>query len=40
MRHWPEYRYRLLSGSHEEDYAKFKSLLVGERLRVARLSVD
>jgi guanylate kinase len=40
MRHWPEYRYRLLSGSHEEDYAKFKSLLVGERLRVSRLSAD
>lgn len=37
MRHWPEYRYRLLSATHEEDYAKFKALLIGERLRVARL---
>ena len=37
MRHWPEYKYRLLSATHEEDYTKFKSLLVGERLRVARL---
>ncbi|TAE77970.1 MAG: guanylate kinase [Verrucomicrobia bacterium] len=40
MRHWPDYRFRLLSGSHEEDYAKFKSLLIGERLRVSRLSAD
>ena len=37
MRHWPEYKYRLLSATHEEDYAKFRSLLVGERLRVGRL---
>jgi guanylate kinase len=37
MRHWPEYKYRLLSATHEEDYAKFKSLLIGERLKVARL---
>ncbi|MCW1913172.1 guanylate kinase [Luteolibacter sp. GHJ8] len=40
MRHWPEYKYRLLSGTHEEDYAKFKALLFGERLRVARLKRD
>ena len=32
-----EDRYRLLSATHEEDYAKFKALLIGERLRVARL---
>jgi len=37
MQHWPEYRYRLLSGPHEEDYGKFKALLTGERLRVSRL---
>ncbi|WP_193214913.1 guanylate kinase [Luteolibacter marinus] len=37
MRHWPEYRYRLLSGAPENDYARFKSLLFGERMRVARL---
>jgi guanylate kinase len=37
MRHWPEYRYRLLSGTPEQDYAKFKALLFGERLRVSRL---
>lgn len=40
MRHWPEYKYRLLSATHEEDYAKFKSLLIGERLRVARLKKE
>lgn len=38
MHHWPEYRYRLLSGTPEEDYAKFKSLLFGERMRVSRLA--
>ena len=38
MHHWPEYRYRLLSGTPEEDYAKFKSLIFGERMRVSRLS--
>jgi guanylate kinase len=38
MHHWPEYRYRLLSGTPEEDYAKFKALLFGERMRVSRLS--
>ena len=37
MRHWPEYRYRLLSATHEEDYGQFKALLVGERLKVSRL---
>jgi guanylate kinase len=37
MSHWTEYRYRLLSATREEDYAKFKALLIGERLRVSRL---
>ncbi len=37
MRHWSEYRYRLLSATPEEDYARFKSLLIGERLKVSRL---
>ena len=37
MIHWPEYRYRLLSGEPESDYAQFKALLFGERLRVSRL---
>ena len=37
MHHWPEYRYRLLSGRPEKDYAQFKALLFGERMRVSRL---
>ena len=37
MAHWPEYTYRLLSGSREEDFARFKALLVAERMRVSRL---
>lgn len=36
MRHWREYRYRLLSAGPDEDYQRFYSLLLGERLRVAR----
>lgn len=34
--HWPEYSYRLLSRTPEEDYARFEALLVAERMRVAR----
>ena len=37
MSHWPSYRYRLLSATREEDYSRFKALLVAERLRVSRL---
>jgi len=37
MRHWPEYTFRLISGTHEDDYLRFKALLLAERLRVARL---
>lgn len=37
MRHWPEYTFRLVSGTHEDDYLRFKALLLAERLRVARL---
>ena len=36
-RHWPEYTYRLLSGSREDDYARFKALITAERMRVSRL---
>lgn len=36
-RHWPEYTYRLLSETQEEDYTRFKSLIVAERLRVSRI---
>ncbi|MEP4076234.1 guanylate kinase [Haloferula sp.] len=37
MSHWPKYRYRLVSATREEDYTRFKSLIVGERMRVSRL---
>ena len=37
MSHWPKYRYRLVSATREEDYTRFKSLLIGERMRVSRL---
>jgi guanylate kinase len=37
IEYWPKYNYRLLSGTHEEDYAKFKSLVIAERLNVSRL---
>jgi guanylate kinase len=37
MEHWPSYQYRLISATREEDYCRFKSLLVAERLRVARI---
>lgn len=34
----PKYTYRLLSGTHEEDYPRFKALLVAERLRAKRMA--
>ena len=34
IEYWPKYNYRLLSGTHEQDYTRFKSLLVAERLKV------
>lgn len=33
----PKYTYRLLSGTHEEDYPRFKALLLAERLRASRM---
>ena len=36
MKHWPEYTYRLVSTTRENDYERFKSLLLSERLRVSR----
>jgi len=38
MRHANLYTYRLISGSREDDYRRFKSLLTTERLRVSRLA--
>ncbi|WAC21460.1 guanylate kinase [Luteolibacter sp. SL250] len=37
--HWPQYTYRLLSRTPEEDYTRFLSLLVAERLRISRTLV-
>lgn len=37
MQHWPEYQYRIISATREEDYLNFKSLILAERLRVSRL---
>lgn len=37
MAHAPEYRYLLLSGTHEDDYPRFKSLLIAQRLKTSRL---
>jgi len=34
--HWPDYRYRLVSATREEDFARFRALLIAERLRVSR----
>ena len=36
MEHWRKYTYCLISGSKEEDYARFTALLTAERLRSAR----
>ena len=33
----PKYTYCLLSGTHKEDYLRFKSLLIAERLRARRI---
>ena len=37
MSHAGSYTYRLISGSKEDDYHRFRSLLIAERLRVSRL---
>ena len=37
IEYWPKYSYRLISLTREEDYTKFKSLLVAERMRITRL---
>lgn len=38
MAHWRDYTYRLISATREEDYTRFKALLIAERMRVTRLS--
>jgi len=34
--HWPDYRYRLVSSTRDEDFTRFRALLIAERLRVSR----
>ncbi len=38
MARWPDYTYRLLSGTREQDYARLRAILTAERLRVGRLA--
>lgn len=40
MSHWRKYTYRLVSGSLEEDYSRFKALVHAERLRISRLKAE
>ncbi len=40
MRHWPEYRYTIISGEKEVDFAEFGAILQAERHRSARLNQD
>jgi len=37
MKHWKKYTYLLVSGSRDDDFGKFLSLLHAERLRVGRM---
>jgi guanylate kinase len=34
--HWPEYQYALVSGTREEDWERFRAVLLAERMRVGR----
>lgn len=36
---WPKYTYRLLSMTQEEDFVRFKALVIAERMRISRLVV-
>jgi len=36
IEHWPQYDYRIFSGTREEDAAAFAAIVAAERLRVAR----
>lgn len=40
MTHWHKYTYRLVSATREEDYCRFKALVVAERLRTKRTAGD
>jgi guanylate kinase len=38
MSHWSEYTYLLVSSTREEDYTRFLSLVITERMRTSRLA--
>jgi guanylate kinase len=40
MNHWRKYGYCLVSATREEDYARFKAMVIAERMRVTRLVED
>jgi hypothetical protein len=33
MEHWPDYDFALVSGTREQDYLRFKSLFISQRMR-------
>lgn len=35
--HWPLYQYQILSGTREEDFARFQTIVEAERLRTSRI---
>ena len=37
IEHWPRYEYQILSGTKEEDFARFRTIVEAERLRTSRL---
>ena len=37
IEHWPRYDYQILSGTKEEDFARFRTIIEAERLRTSRL---
>ena len=37
MEHWPDYDYALVSGTRDEDYLRFKSLFISQRMRASSL---
>ena len=40
MEHWPRYDYALVSGEREDDYARFKAILVAQRMRVSLVTPE
>jgi guanylate kinase len=40
MAEWPSYRYTMISGSPEEDLARFRAIMLAERMRSHRLNLS